>query len=96
MLEQRKGGIVPIFSLAKPFENIEDPNEEVVLALIDHLIPTLQDWRRAEELRNEESGLLEKLGVIRSDISTKSSALDKSKFDIEVNENLLKKMKMLV
>lgn len=42
-----------ILSLAKPIENIEDAEETKVLAVIDHLLPMLANWRAGEDLRKQ-------------------------------------------
>lgn len=42
---------MPLLSLARPIENIATPDEAKVLAVIDHLMPVLADWRKAEDLR---------------------------------------------
>ena len=44
-------------SLVKPLENIDDSAEANVLAIINHLMPTLDDWRKGEDLRNDLSDL---------------------------------------
>lgn len=46
-------------SLAKPIENVGDLNEAKVLAIVDHLAPILDDWRKGEDLRNQLSALEE-------------------------------------
>ncbi|MBK9351503.1 MAG: hypothetical protein IPN05_15540 [Sulfuritalea sp.] len=46
-----------ILSLAKPIENINSNDEARVLALVDHLMPMLSDWRKGEDLRSDISEL---------------------------------------
>ncbi len=41
-------------SLVSPIENIVDFNETKVLAIINHLLPTLKPWREGEDLRSEK------------------------------------------
>ncbi|MBI3375492.1 MAG: hypothetical protein HY017_27565 [Betaproteobacteria bacterium] len=45
-------------ALNQPIENLSDPNEQMALALIAHIAPTLGPWRQGEDLR-EERGLIE-------------------------------------
>jgi len=86
---------VPTFSLAKPFENAQGPEEEAVLALIDHLMPTLDDWRLGEDLRSEDHALSERLLATRAELKTKSAEFEKCAAEIEVNQASLKKMKLI-
>ena len=46
-----------ILSLARPIENVRSNDEARVLALVDHLMPMLEDWRKGEDLRNDISEL---------------------------------------
>ncbi|MCX7146097.1 MAG: hypothetical protein NT042_07840 [Sulfuritalea sp.] len=46
-----------ILSLAKPIENVQSSDEARVLALVDHLMPMLENWRKGEDLRNDISEL---------------------------------------
>ena len=39
--------------LIRPINNISDPNEESVLAILAHLTPVLEDWRAGEDFRME-------------------------------------------
>lgn len=39
--------------LVRPFDNVSDPYEESVLAILAHLIPVLLDWRAGEDFRLE-------------------------------------------
>ena len=45
---------MPLKTLVSPIENIVDPNETKVLAIINHLLPTLKPWREGEDLRSEK------------------------------------------
>jgi hypothetical protein len=45
---------MPLKTLVSPIENIVDPNETKVLAIINHLLPTLKPWREGEDLRVEK------------------------------------------
>lgn len=40
-----------VLPLGSAIENIDDPTERTVLALVHHLSPALRDWRDAEDLR---------------------------------------------
>lgn len=44
---------MPTLSLSRPVENLRSAEEANVIALIDHLVPVLDDWRKGEDLRNE-------------------------------------------
>lgn len=39
--------------LVRPINNITDPDEESVLAIVSHLLPVLEDWRAGEDFRIE-------------------------------------------
>ncbi len=86
---------MPTFSLAKPFENAEGADEETVLALIDHLMPTLEDWRLGEDLRSEDHLLSERLVATGSELKAHIAEFEKSAIEIEANLALLKKMKAI-
>jgi hypothetical protein len=43
---------MPSLSIARPVENVRTGDEARVIALIDHLMPVLANWRQAEDLRN--------------------------------------------
>ncbi len=59
-------------TLARPVENIDASLEAKVLAIIDHLMPALSEWRRGEDLRDELSG-------IEAEIERNQAALQTSK-----------------
>ena len=61
-----------ILSLARPIENIDVSHEAKVLAIIDHLMPALSEWRHGEDLRGE-------LSAAETDIEQKQAALQASK-----------------
>lgn len=48
---------MPQFSVVTPFENITDETEQRALALADHLVPILDKWRAAEDLRERRNTL---------------------------------------
>jgi hypothetical protein len=48
---------MPLLSLARPVENATSPAEARVLAVIDHLMPVLADWRQGKDLRREGTEL---------------------------------------
>ena len=39
--------------LVRPFNNISNPDEESVLAILAHLMPVIDDWRAGEDFRVE-------------------------------------------
>ena len=43
--------------LVRPFNNISDPDEESVLAILAHLMPLIDAWRTGEDLRVELEAL---------------------------------------
>ena len=66
-------------ALNQPIENLSDPNEQIALALIAHLAPTLGPWRQGEDLR-EERGLIEQNEPA---LSTEISALKNNILELE-------------
>lgn len=57
--------------LIRPFNNISDPNEESVLAILAHLTPVLEDWRAGEDFRME----LEELNSAKPNLESEIAAL---------------------
>jgi len=56
--------------LIRPFNNISDPNEESVLAILAHLTPVLEDWRAGEDFRMELEELNSAKPKLESEIAT--------------------------
>jgi hypothetical protein len=56
--------------LIRPINNISDPNEESVLAILAHLFPVLEDWRAGEDFRMELEELNSSKTKFESEIST--------------------------
>ena len=56
--------------LIRPFNNISDPNEESVLAILAHLTPVLEDWRAGEDFRMELEELNSTRPKVESEIAT--------------------------
>src|SRR5258706_15634007 len=57
-------------ALTKPFQNLDDPDEQIVASLVAHLGPVLAPWRKGEDLREERSSLEAKLSKTRRDVTT--------------------------
>ena len=60
-------------TIVRPVENVEDLNEARVLALVSHLASILPEWRRGEDLRLEQSKLLDKLPGLTKALQAKQS-----------------------
>lgn len=56
--------------LIRPINNISDPNEESVLAILAHLTPILEDWRAGEDFRIELEELKSSKPIVESEIAT--------------------------
>lgn len=68
--------------IANAFSNIENPDEQKALALLAHLAPGLQEWRKGGDLRSElhsiESGLPElrkKKQALKSEVDAQRQAI---------------------
>ncbi len=59
-------------TLLGPFENVSDPDEQIVLATLAHLAPTLEAWRAGEDCRLE----LEELAQEVPRLEARSAALE--------------------
>lgn len=75
---------MPLLAASIPFENVQDPNEQRVLALADHLIPMLDAWRAGEDLAAQKKHLearvqeeTERGRLAREEHSTLSLALQR-------------------
>ena len=69
--------------LVRPFNNISNPDEESVLAILAHLLPVLDDWRAGEDFRAEleqvdasKVGLTKEIEGVQSEIKLIQSRLD--------------------
>jgi hypothetical protein len=56
--------------LIRPINNISDPNEESVLAILAHLTPVLEDWRAGEDFRMELEELNAAKPKLEAEIAT--------------------------
>lgn len=56
--------------LIRPFNNISDPSEESVLAILAHLTPVLEDWRAGEDFRMELDELNSTKPKLEGEIAT--------------------------
>lgn len=56
--------------LIRPFNNVSDPNEESVLAILAHLTPVLEDWRAGEDFRMELDELNSSRPKLEGEIAT--------------------------
>ena len=68
-----------LLSLARAIENVDNPDEVKVLAVIKHLMPTLVEWRHAEDLRKELSAIDERIPLHRESMKAAQSALSRAK-----------------
>jgi Flp pilus assembly protein TadB len=59
---------MPTLRLATAIENVQGDDEENVLALLDHLVPTLTDWRQGEHFRAEQARLSPKVEPLKSKV----------------------------
>jgi len=66
---------VALQSLARPIENIDDPDEARVLAIIDHLAPQLDSWREGQDLRAALDETEQSLGATQGKLATERTSL---------------------
>jgi len=74
---------MPVLRLASAIENARTPSEEAVLALLDHLMPTLAQWRQAEHLRAEQSSLTGQLSPLLQQIEEGTRRVEGLRSDSE-------------
>lgn len=78
-----------LLSLAKSIENIDSPAQAKVLAVINHLMPILANWRQGEDLRDAISGL-------EANIRDGKAELDTAKAELIARQNSLSAVKSLI
>ncbi len=86
-----------------PFQNVDDPNEQRVLAILSHISPLLENWRTGEDLRleledlnKEKPGLAKQVDEIRADISSLKQKISKVFWDISNQWSLLPPAGLLI
>lgn len=77
--------------LATAIENVHSPEEEQILALLDHLMPTLAHWRQGEHLREEERELAKRLPLLREEAERGAAAVKKCRKRATAIEQQLKR-----
>ena len=55
--------------IVRPINNISDPDEESVLAIVSHLMPILEEWRAGEDFRLEFEELKQKRPSIENEVN---------------------------
>ena len=72
-----------------PFQNVEDVNEQRVLALLSHISPLLENWRTGEDLRleledlnKERPGLISQIEQSKTDLANTKQKISKIFWDI--------------
>jgi hypothetical protein len=86
---------MPILRLATAIENARSEDEENVLALLDHLVPTLADWRQGEHLRAEQARLEPLVEPLQAHIQEKAQQVDTLKASVQTLEAEAKRQKNL-
>lgn len=66
---------MPLLSLARPIENAASAEEARVLAVIDHLMPILGDWRQGKDLRRELGEVENQIAAVKQRYGAVSQAL---------------------
>jgi len=86
---------MPILRLATAIENAQNEDEESVLALLDHLMPTLADWRQGEQFRAEQARLEPLVEPMTAQIQETVRQVDTIKASVLTLESEAKKRKNL-
>lgn len=86
---------MPILRLATAIENAHSEDEENVLALLDHLVPTLADWRQGEHFRSEQARLAPLVEPLRAQIRENTQRVEALKASVQTLEVEAKKQQNL-
>lgn len=86
---------MPILRLATAIENAQSEAEENVLALLDHLVPTLADWRQGEHFRAEQARLEPQVEPLQAQIQENTQQVNALKASVQALDAEAKKQKNL-
>ena len=83
-----RGARMPVFSLARPFENVQSLAEMQAMALVNHLGTDLAAWREGRDLEHRKNSKEQQLEELQAQLSSVSEEVDECGPQIEKAQNL--------
>jgi hypothetical protein len=78
-----------LLSVARPIENIDSAVHAKVLAVIDHLMPMLSDWRLGEDLRSDIAATEQKIRDAQTELKGVKSKLIETKTQLAAVKSMI-------
>lgn len=85
-----RGARMPVFSLARPFENLQSLAEMQAMALVNHLGTDLAAWREGRDLEQRKSSKEQQLEELQAQLSSVSEEADECGLQIEKAQELVR------